>query len=247
MIYVYNDEGVSPSSLTQTLTSFGKTSYSIQTLDAAKLIQADWTKDAALLIMPGGADLGYVKKLNGTGNQIIKAFVASGGAYLGLCAGGYYGAKQVEFDKGGPLEVLGSRELSFFKGKAIGPILAPYFYNSEKGARAAKLKLQSGNATVYYNGGGYFEHAESYSNVEIIARYDNGLPAIISLPYKQGRVVLSGVHFEYNPNLLDENDEYLKMIHQALIDGNAKRMTLFDTILKDLLSHQGGRRVLKSN
>ena len=96
--------------------------YGIKTINAKNVIEGKWTKKAVLFIMPGGADLPYLKKLNGPGNKIIKDFVTHGGAYLGICAGSYYGASYVEFDKGGKLEVLGNRELAFFEGKAIGPL-----------------------------------------------------------------------------------------------------------------------------
>jgi len=37
---------------------------------------------------------------------LIREYVEQGGMYLGLCAGGYYGAQKVEFEVGTPLEVL---------------------------------------------------------------------------------------------------------------------------------------------
>jgi len=40
------------------------------------------------------------------GNKLIREYVEQGGMYLGLCAGGYYGAQKVEFEVGTPLEVL---------------------------------------------------------------------------------------------------------------------------------------------
>ena len=39
-----------------------------------------------MLVMPGGADLGYCRTLNGAGNRRIEQFVRRGGAYLGFCA-----------------------------------------------------------------------------------------------------------------------------------------------------------------
>jgi len=74
----------------------------------------NWTKDAALFIMPGCADLYYVENLNSKGNKIIKNYVMSGGSFLVICAGAYYASKSVEFDKNRPLKVFGNRELSFF-------------------------------------------------------------------------------------------------------------------------------------
>ena len=47
-------------------------------------------------------------------------YVKSGGSYLGLCAGAYYGCARVVFEPGTPLEVVGGRELQFFPGTARG-------------------------------------------------------------------------------------------------------------------------------
>ncbi|WP_339043947.1 BPL-N domain-containing protein [Cardinium endosymbiont of Tipula unca] len=96
--------------------------------------------------------------------------------YLGICAGAYYGAKFVEFDKLGPLEVLEKRELAFFPNKAIGPILAQYNYENNSGIRAACIRLVTDNEKgtkrlfrdieVYYNGGPYFHAPQLYHNVK---------------------------------------------------------------------------------
>ncbi len=41
----------------------------------------------------------------------IRDFVSEGGRYLGICAGAYFGSKEVRFDVGGPMEVKGDRDL----------------------------------------------------------------------------------------------------------------------------------------
>jgi glutamine amidotransferase-like uncharacterized protein len=191
--------------------------------------------------MPGGADLPYVSKLKGEGNRVIKKFVQKGGSYLGICAGSYYGSGYVEFDKGGDLEVLGKRELAFFPGKAIGPILATYDYKNHSGARAADIKIHLDGfqqVNLYFNGGGFFEDAENHPNVSVIGSYKTNigrkLPAIIHIPYGKGRVILSGVHFEYEPVLLDSSDQYLGKILPGLEKDNAIRLTLARELLRKL-------------
>mgnify|MGYP001804254009 CR=1 FL=1 len=126
-VYIYNDIGSSRDSIRHslyTLTQIISSDYNIQTIDSAEIKRKEWVKDAALLAMPGGADIAYMEKLNGQGNNIIKEYVKNGGSYLGICAGAYYASGEVEFDKDGPLEVLGKRELAFFPGKTIGPTIA---------------------------------------------------------------------------------------------------------------------------
>jgi biotin---protein ligase len=171
--------------------------------------------------MPGGADMGYCKTFNGAGNRRIAQFVYRGGAYLGLCAGGYYGSGRCEFEVGDPkMEVVGSRELSFFPGTCRGLAFAGFVYGSDVGARAAKLRVKeeafkgmkstenlSPEFKSYYNGGGVFVDAEKYEDqkVQILASYTEDLnvesgsekAALVHCKIGEGNVVLSGVHPEY--------------------------------------------------
>lgn len=240
VIYLYADEGAGRECLQQTaltLEDILPHNYSINYINSEKIIDNEWIKDAALLIMPGGADVPYTKKLNGKGNQNIRSYVKNGGSYLGICAGSYYGSSYVEFDKGGEFEVLGKRELAFFPDSAIGPILAKYDYRSNSGCRATNIRLeleQTKESTIYYNGGGYFKNAASYSDVNIIGYYKNSLPAIVHIPFGKGNVILSGVHFEYNPSLLDTQDPYIKKICPDLKRSDATRRILAKAIFKKL-------------
>ena len=122
--------------------------------DAAARIHVDTTtadeviagvlseRSCCLLVMPGGRDLPYVDRLRGKGNENISRFVRDGGSYLGICAGAYYGCSSVQFAQGDPLlEVVGPRELSFFKGISQGPVFAGFDYTSNEGALAADVQL----------------------------------------------------------------------------------------------------------
>lgn len=167
--------------------------------------------------MPGGADLGYCRVLNGQGNRIITQYVRSGGRYLGFCAGAYYGSGMCEFEVGNkPLEVIGSRELGFFPGTCRGSVFRGFAYHSERGARAARLVVNREafpapgsmpeSAHSYFNGGGLFVDAPSLADkgVEILASYEghvdvepgSGRAAIVYRKVGQGAVALSGAHPE---------------------------------------------------
>ena len=76
-----------------------------------------WRDDAALIAFGGGFDLGFVQALGDQGQAHVRDYVRLGGSYLGFCAGGYFGADYIEFDKGGPDEVVGPRQLKFFPGE----------------------------------------------------------------------------------------------------------------------------------
>lgn len=201
-IIVYQGPGVSPESLKHTLHTFSGS----QVITPEQILTTDWEKETRLFIIPGGADLPYTRSLNGARNQKIRQFVENGGTYLGICAGAYFASSSVEFAKGTSLEVTGTRELQFFEGPAIGP-LVPYCYHNNSGARAIRLFYQDQEVKVFYNGGCYFPNAQ-----HVLAYYENNLPAIIECRVGKGKAILSGVHFEYDPTLMDKNDPYLSSI-----------------------------------
>lgn len=240
-IYIYADKGVSSEALAQTLNSTQTTldkNYKIKTITAKDVIQGNWRKDAALFIMPGGADIPYTKALNGKGNEQIKAFVHQGGAYLGICAGSYYGSQNIIFAKGTPFQVTGRRELGFFKGTARGPALAPYDTVTYKGTRAAKLLLSNNKeATIFFFGGNFFEADPMPKNTTIMARYKElpqQPPAIIKIEVGSGTVILSGVHFEYNQAQLNSKDPYLALIIPSLKSHETERQELLRSIFSQL-------------
>ena len=169
-----------------------------------------------MLVMPGGADLGYCRTLNGEGNRRITQFVERGGAYFGFCAGGYYASKRCEFEIGNKsLEVIGDRELAFFPGVCRGCAFPGFVYHSEEGARAAELKvdksfLAEGSVPdvfrSYYNGGGVFVDAPKYQEkgVEILASFTEkvyvdsgeGTAAVIYCKVGEGGAILTSPHPE---------------------------------------------------
>lgn len=168
--------------------------------------------------MPGGADLGYCRTLNGEGNRRISQYVNKGGAYLGLCAGGYYGSNRCEFEEGKKsMQVVGDRELGFYPGTCRGLAFPGFVYHSEVGTRAAELRVNkealvsSGGAVPevfrsYYNGGGVFvdAHKLQHRGVEIMASYTEtlsvdpgeGAAAIVYCKVGEGSAILTGPHPE---------------------------------------------------
>ncbi|MES2252388.1 MAG: BPL-N domain-containing protein [Pseudomonadota bacterium] len=224
IIYIYNDKGTSKTGIKNcrdALSALDPQLYVVKEINALQTISGEWCKDAAAFIMPGGADLPYCKKLNGEGNAQIKAYVEAGGTYIGFCAGAYYGAHYCEFHKGDTrgYEVLGERELSFFPGSAVGPVLAPYDYKSKSGARIAQIKWKQSDVptdqiyNVYFNGGCYFKDADQYENIRVLATYNNegfeGLAAVVECQIGQGKALLCGVHPECSFDDLEENDQNL--------------------------------------
>lgn len=192
--------------------------YAVIPIQPDVLIKEPWPASCALLVFPGGADLGYCKALNGNGNRRINQYVNMGGAYLGFCAGGYYGCSRCEFEVGDEkMQVVGDRELGFFPGICRGLAFAGFVYNSEAGARAPELKVHKDSFQVgvkrlpesfrsYYNGGGVFVDAEKLASrgVEVLASYTEKLhveagPAQAAVVFRkvgEGRALLTGPHPE---------------------------------------------------
>jgi len=180
------------------------------------ILKEPWTASCALLVFPGGADMGYCRSLNGEGNKRIEQYIRRGGSYLGFCAGGYYGSSKCEFEVGNKLlEVIGHRELSFFPGTCRGCAFKGFVYHSEAGAKAVQLKVdkeafRSGivpeTFRSYYNGGGVFVDAGKYKTegVEILATYSDtldvdggeGPAAVVYCKVGEGAALLTGPHPE---------------------------------------------------
>jgi len=189
--------------------------YAVIPVTDTVILKEPWTASCALLVFPGGADMGYCRALNGEGNRRIEQYVRRGGSYLGFCAGGYYGSSRCEFEVGNKvLEVVGNRELGFFPGTCRGCAFKGFVYHSEAGAKAIELKVdkeafKSGivpqTFRSYYNGGGVFVDAGKFAaiGVETLATYvdpldvDSGEEGA-AIVYRKigGGVVLTGTHPE---------------------------------------------------
>ncbi|KFH71359.1 hypothetical protein MVEG_01658 [Podila verticillata NRRL 6337] len=237
-ILVYSGDGVSRNSLAHTVNSLRSLvgqHYDVMKIDAQGLLTEPWEESTSLLVVPGGRDLPYVRDLNGAANDKIKRYVQSGGRFFGICAGGYYGSDRIVFEQGTNLEVQGSRELKFFAGECRGAVYPGFVYDSEQGASAVGIELNSeifgqdqlgfSETKVYFNGGGYFVDAESTPGTQVLAWYKNepgqirhslsssatsGLKAaVVACQVDRGLAVLSGVHPEYDASHLDpRNPEY---------------------------------------
>lgn len=192
--------------------------YAVIPVTGEVIIKEPWTASCALLVFPGGADLGYCRTLNGAGNRRISLYVNRGGSYLGFCAGGYYGSSRCEFEVDDPkMGVVGDRELGFFPGICRGLAFAGFVYNSEAGVRAADLKIKkpalpetkkniSETFKSYYNGGGVFVDAKKLERrgVETLASYTEDLhvdggeggAAVVYRKVGEGHAVLTGPHPE---------------------------------------------------
>ncbi|KAL9118267.1 MAG: hypothetical protein Q9187_005191 [Circinaria calcarea] len=261
-VLVYSGNGSTVESVRHcvyTLRRLLSSNYAVIPVQGDAIIKEPWTASCALLVMPGGADLGYCRTLNGEGNRRISQFVERGGAYVGFCAGGYYASSRCEFEVGDKkMEVVGDRELGFYPGTCRGCAFPGFVYHSEKGARAVELKV---NKTVlaegsvpgifrsYYNGGGVFVDAPKFKDkgVEILASFTEktsvdageGLAAIVYCKVGEGAAILTSPHPEFaatNLNPKAEGNDFPKVI-TALTEDDKPRIDFLKACLTKLGLH----------
>lgn len=235
--------------------------YQVEFTNARHLLGSEsWESNTALLIFPGGRARPYYDSLKATwqptvdangmrrlgdigeGNKRIQNYVTSGGAFLGICAGAYYGSASTVFEKGGPLEIQDEGALKFFSGTAIGPVYGnnKFSYWNKRGVQIAQIKSSNinKNLNVYFNGGCLLKPNSEDSMTEIIARYDDvpgNPPAVISCQSGKGRVVLSGIHFEITYWMIP----FYSLMHQDFFKKNyasqSANIKFFNNTIQKLL------------
>ncbi|KAF2464713.1 class II aaRS and biotin synthetase [Lindgomyces ingoldianus] len=226
-VLVYSGNGSTTESVRHclyTLRRLLSPTYAVVPVTGDVIIKEPWSATCALLVFPGGADLGYCRTLDGEGNRRISQYVNRGGSYLGFCAGGYYGCSRCEFEVDDKkMAVVGERELGFYPGTCRGLAFAGFVYHSEAGARAADLKINKAvlpgapdsmpeTFKSYYNGGGVFVDAKKLEGrgVQTLACYTEtlhvdsgeGAAAVVYRKVGEGHVVLTGPHPEFAPTNL---------------------------------------------
>ena len=165
---------------------------------------------AVMFVMPGGADLPFCAALNGAPNERIRQFVESGGVYWGVCAGAYYGCREIAFHAGTPGAICGPRELCLVDAVAVGSLpelTGGVAYDATPRSAAATAICTTENLTAipltvyaHYHGGCRFElDAPVGQAVQVLAGYAgiaDAPPAIVSSRFGRGKAILSGVHLE---------------------------------------------------
>ncbi|RZT42522.1 BPL-N domain-containing protein [Cupriavidus agavae] len=166
--------------------------------------------DAALFIMPGGADLPYCALLNGAPNARIRTYIEAGGNYLGICAGAYYACREIAFHAGTRGAICGSRELRLVNAAAVGSLpelTSGKLYDGTPGTAAAvrlrtteALSPESIVVRSHYHGGCRFDFGGPVpAGTEVLATYadtNEVAPAIVAARVGLGTAVLTGVHLE---------------------------------------------------
>lgn len=249
-VLIYDGPGVT--SLQQPLIKVLKkllcNSYDVIPVDPQTFINAPFEETTGLIVMPGGRDLLFLESLGTRGINKIRNYVSNGGKYLGICGGGYFASKRVEFEVGRPqYEVVGDRLLQLCPAVAKGCVVKGFEYNTERGSAAVEIKTQDDTLKVYVNGGPSF-HLTDTANTTVLATYtNNNEPAIVETVIGKGKSIVLGPHLEVSSDLLQEqmasmlNDpqkkedlEILTLLYPEILNYEQKRYKLFASILQRL-------------
>lgn len=219
-------------------------------VDAVDILAGALNDEIALLVMPGGADLYYCEKLAGDGDARIRRWVEDGGRYLGICAGGYYGASSLVWAQGSDQEIAGPRALSFIDCVASGPVSDFIQDGALAKSHLASVPLRWDDGVemidthVCYQGGPVFGE----SDATVLARYvslPGQPPAVVERRVGQGAAILCSAHIERagddqrralyrhrNPSYRWDN-QVSDRLEQAGPDNRRLRRKLFDRAVGD--------------
>ncbi len=125
MIRVYNGYGTSAIAPRILIERFNQHRYDACGITAGDIKQGLNTQTTKILAFGGQSVTQFKQALGDKGLSEIKNYVANGGHYLGICAGGYFGATQINFQgqhPDGTPYTKSANGLGFFNGLAQGSI-----------------------------------------------------------------------------------------------------------------------------
>ena len=168
----------------------------------------------SLLIIPGGYTAQYVDALGEEGFEQIREFVAVSGGYIGICAGAYIAARNVEVPGRPPglgiIEIRNERKAgrglrTIIMTKTVHPVVRGY----------------EGKVDIWYQNGPMMKAGEG---VETLAVYEEGAAAIVCANHGQGRVVIFSPHPEgcLEGEVDPEKAGTLKLLESAIVFASRK-------------------------
>ncbi len=167
------------------------------------------------LFMPGGWAGDYNRDIKNSGDQEIREFIASGGAYIGMSAGAFY-ACDVTIWEGDHLDYPSD----LFNGDCIGPIeeIAPWpeytMTTMDINNALPQNTYEPDTRDVLYYGEPYFiahPGQEFQTFASWIVPTDpvaDDKPGIIGFDYGNGRVLLVGPHPEIEEDSVRDGNDF---------------------------------------
>ena len=167
--------------------------------------------DNATIVIVGGTldDINpFVASFSPDTVNALKAFIEKGGAYLGICGGGYIASTGWEEESG------------FFKALGLVPYESDSFlYDSEP--QVIEITWKNKKRSVFYQFGPKFLLPDDTTD-NIIATYSDGSVAAFSMKSGKGRIVLVGPHPEADESWIEDSMKNAEL--WVLTDDMAKEM-----------------------
>jgi len=137
---------------------------------------------ARLYAQPGGGELRRAHRRVRRSAPAVRAFVRSGGAYLGFCLGGYLAGETPGF--------------ALLPGDADRFISTPGARPDHAGDSLVTLSWNGRRRQVFFQDGPWFDLDADRGPADVLATYANGLPAAVAAPFGRGMVGVVGPHPE---------------------------------------------------
>ncbi|CAG8520065.1 5945_t:CDS:2 [Racocetra fulgida] len=211
LVYTPQKDTQSQPNIINRLKSIIGNNYDIIHVDSKTLSDEPWQDTICCLIVPNiDIDINY-DELNNKANKKIKDYVFGGGNYLGFGSGVTYATKDLENQRG-------QNNLDFFCGvyKKIDlstnsstvvelmPLLTNQ--NNESSTLSQQIQLSIGETLRY------FEDAENFLNIKILARYkDLSQAAIIQCEIGSGKAILCGIDL-YSSLISEQRNQLVRLL-----------------------------------
>jgi glutamine amidotransferase-like uncharacterized protein len=153
--------------------------------------------DFDAVVFPGGYSYGYKTGLAGS-EGALRSYVSAGGGYLGICAGGFYASRTLDWDGKSY-----TYPLDLFPGTDSGPLgdIAPWPGYALTPTRVSD-PVAGGTydlVQTYYGGGHFILPGGDPYTPSVTYAYSgqySGTINVVRFPYGAGHVVLTGTHPE---------------------------------------------------
>ncbi len=204
LVAIYHDQGVWPAGRIAIEQMLSLHHVPWLPLGADELNAGD-LRGAGVFWLPGGWSGDYEERITPQGMEHIRRFVRAGGRLVGICAGAFFASTLIVWE-GETFDY----PMGLFAGQTVGPIteIAPWpqcaMTSIELNSRhPINATLTTPRQQLYY--GGPIFVCNGFQAVDIVATYStNGQVAAITFQYGEGRVFLTGLHFETGPECVGQ-------------------------------------------
>lgn len=147
-----------------------------------RALTAETLGQAVLYAQPGGEELGPAYRRLRRRAPAVRDFVSAGGRYLGFCLGGYLAGRTPGFD--------------LLPGDTDQYITSAGASVTTEEDTVVGVRWRGERREVFFQDGCYVALDATGAAAQVLATYDNGLPAAVVAPYGRGAVGVVGPHPE---------------------------------------------------